>query len=203
LDRQRNDTQRASLETAFGESGVFFIGEKMGHSSTSISECGLWNIASTLVLSQTAEITARLGAALVLGSAIGINRDLQGKAAEVGVHALVTLGAAAAALIPPAKMSRPISRFSGTQKKACHHVYDTKKKKLVKVPDHKTRLAATTLSRAYHEGKPVERSIAANVNATDFPSLIEKMKQSSAFQALENPLPKAVESIPAPSPEAQ
>jgi hypothetical protein len=36
-------------------------------------------------------------------------------------------------------------------KKATHHIYDTKKKKLVKVPDHKTRLAATTLSRAYHE----------------------------------------------------
>jgi hypothetical protein len=78
-------------------------------------------------------------------------------------------------------------------KKACHHVYDTKKKKLVKVPDHKTRLAATTLSRAYHEGKPVERSIAANVNATDFPSLIKKMQQTSAFQALENPLQKTVE----------
>jgi hypothetical protein len=39
-------------------------------------------------------------------------------------------------------------------KKACHRVYDTKKKKLVKVPDHKTRLAATTLSRAYHEENP-------------------------------------------------
>src|SRR4029077_12238729 len=48
-------------------------------------------------------------------------------------------------------------------KKAYHHVYDTKTKRLKKVPDHKTRLAATTLSRAYHEGKPVERSIAANV----------------------------------------
>jgi len=34
-------------------------------------------------------------------------------------------------------------------KRATHHVYDTEKKKLVKVPDHKTRLAATTLSRAY------------------------------------------------------
>jgi hypothetical protein len=84
-------------------------------------------------------------------------------------------------------------------KKACHHVYDTKKKKLVKVPDHKTRLAATTLSRAYHEGKPVERSIAAQVNTTDFPSLMEKMKQSPAFQALGIPL---VESIPGPLPEA-
>ena len=53
-----------------------------------------------MVLSQTAAITVRLGVALIIGSAIGINRDLQGKAAGVGVHALVTLGAAAAALIP-------------------------------------------------------------------------------------------------------
>jgi hypothetical protein len=29
-------------------------------------------------------------------------------------------------------------------KKACHHIYDTKKK-LVKVPDHKTRLAANNI----------------------------------------------------------
>ena len=71
-------------------------------------------------------------------------------------------------------------------KKAVHHVYDTKKKKLVKVPDHKTRLAATTLSRAYHEGKPVERSIAAHADVEDFPKLLEKLKQSPAFNALEN-----------------
>jgi hypothetical protein len=31
------------------------------------------------------------------------------------------------------------------------------------------------------------------VNATDFPSLIKKMQQTSAFQALENPLQKTVE----------
>ena len=89
-------------------------------------------------------------------------------------------------------------------KKACHHVYDTKKKKLVKVPDHKTRLAATTLSRAYHEGKPIERSIAATANASDFPSLIEKLNQSPAFLALENSSQKTVEgkeilsALPAP-----
>ena len=53
-----------------------------------------------MVLNQTAEITVRLGAALILGGAIGINRDLHGKAAGVGVHALVTVGAATAALIP-------------------------------------------------------------------------------------------------------
>jgi hypothetical protein len=38
-------------------------------------------------------------------------------------------------------------------RKTFHHVYDMKKK-LVKVPDHKTKLAAITLSRAYYEGKP-------------------------------------------------
>jgi len=67
-------------------------------------------------------------------------------------------------------------------KKACHHVYDTKKKKLVKVPDHKTRLAATTLSRAYHEGKPVERSVTAHVDTKDWPSMIAALAaESPAF----------------------
>ena len=68
-------------------------------------------------------------------------------------------------------------------KKACHHVYDTKKKKLVKVPDHKTRLAATTLSRAYHEGKPIERTISAHADFEDLESLLEAMKNSPAAQA--------------------
>ena len=68
-------------------------------------------------------------------------------------------------------------------KKACHHVYDTKKKKLVKVPDHKTRLAAATLSGAYHEGKPIERTISASGEVDDLQSLLEAMKQSPAAQA--------------------
>jgi len=66
-------------------------------------------------------------------------------------------------------------------KKAYHHVYDTKTKRLKKVPDHKTRLAATTLSRAYHEGKPVERSIAANVQFESIQELQAKLRQSPAF----------------------
>jgi hypothetical protein len=72
-------------------------------------------------------------------------------------------------------------------KKATHHVYDTKKKKLVKVPDHKTRLAATTLSRAYHEGKPVERSISVHADVDDFAAMLEKARQSpAALEALQN-----------------
>src|SRR5215831_14083486 len=67
-------------------------------------------------------------------------------------------------------------------KKACHHVYDTKKKKLVKVPDHKTRLAATTLSRAYHEGKPVERSVTTHGDIKDWPAMLAALaKESPAF----------------------
>ena len=71
-------------------------------------------------------------------------------------------------------------------KKATHQVYDTKKKKLVKVPDHKTRLAATTLSRAYHEGKPVERSIALTGDVDDFAAMLEKAKVIEARNSLQN-----------------
>jgi hypothetical protein len=67
-------------------------------------------------------------------------------------------------------------------KKAYHHVYDTKTKRLKKVPDHKTRLAATTLSRAYHEGKPVERSITATGKFEDLMELQARVAQSEAFK---------------------
>src|SRR5262245_13509339 len=63
-------------------------------------------------------------------------------------------------------------------KKAYHHVYDTKKKKLVKVPDHKTRLAATTLSRAYHEGKPIERKEVLTADLLTFEEKLRRLQQS-------------------------
>lgn len=62
-------------------------------------------------------------------------------------------------------------------KKATHHVYDTTKKKLVKVPDHKTRLAATTLSRAYHEGRPVEKVLTMHGSVDDFQAMVAKYAQ--------------------------
>jgi putative Mg2+ transporter-C (MgtC) family protein len=52
-----------------------------------------------IVLSGNEEIALRLGAALVLGSAIGLNRELHGKAAGLRTHALVTLGAAVATMV--------------------------------------------------------------------------------------------------------
>ena len=52
-----------------------------------------------VMLSGNGEITVRLGAALILGSAVGLNRDLHGKPAGVRTHALVSLGSAVAVII--------------------------------------------------------------------------------------------------------
>jgi putative Mg2+ transporter-C (MgtC) family protein len=52
-----------------------------------------------VVLSGNGEIAVRLGAALILGSALGLNRDLHGKPAGLRTHALVSIGAAVAAIV--------------------------------------------------------------------------------------------------------
>jgi putative Mg2+ transporter-C (MgtC) family protein len=52
-----------------------------------------------IVLSGNGDIFARLGAAIICGGALGLNRDLQGKAAGLRTHALVSLGAAVATLV--------------------------------------------------------------------------------------------------------
>jgi putative Mg2+ transporter-C (MgtC) family protein len=52
-----------------------------------------------VVLSGNGEIAVRLGAAIILGSALGLNRELHGKPAGLRTHALVSLGAAVATVI--------------------------------------------------------------------------------------------------------
>src|ERR1700730_2445294 len=52
-----------------------------------------------VVLSGNGEIAVRLGAALILGSALGLNRELHGKPAGLRTHALVSLGAGVATVI--------------------------------------------------------------------------------------------------------
>ena len=52
-----------------------------------------------VVLSGNGEIAVRLGAALILGSALGLNRELHGKPAGLRTHGLVSLGAAVAAIV--------------------------------------------------------------------------------------------------------
>jgi len=51
------------------------------------------------VLSGNGEIAVRLGAALLIGRAVGLNRDPYGKPAGMRTHSLVSLGAAVAALL--------------------------------------------------------------------------------------------------------
>ncbi len=48
----------------------------------------------------TVQLILRLGVALLVGSALGINRDLRHKAAGLRTHALVSIGSALALLVP-------------------------------------------------------------------------------------------------------
>jgi putative Mg2+ transporter-C (MgtC) family protein len=52
-----------------------------------------------VVLAGNEQTVLRLGAALLLGSILGLNRELHGKAAGLRTHALVCVGAAVAALL--------------------------------------------------------------------------------------------------------
>ena len=52
-----------------------------------------------VVLSGNGEIAVRLGATLILGSALGLNRELHGKPAGLRTHGLVSLGAAVAVIV--------------------------------------------------------------------------------------------------------
>jgi putative Mg2+ transporter-C (MgtC) family protein len=54
---------------------------------------------SPMVLSGNEETALRLGAALMVGGVLGLNRELHGKPAGLRTHALVSLGAAVATII--------------------------------------------------------------------------------------------------------
>ena len=66
--------------------------------------------------------------------------------------------------------------------------YDPHLKKHVERPDHKTRLAATTLRRAYHEGLPVKREISLQANFESGESVIERLKNSPEAMRLLGPV---------------
>ena len=60
-----------------------------------------------IVLAGNEQTVLRLGAALLLGSVLGLNRELHGKAAGLRTHALVCLGAAIATLLALGPLNRP------------------------------------------------------------------------------------------------
>lgn len=66
--------------------------------------------------------------------------------------------------------------------------YDPHLKKHVERPDHKTRLAATTLRRAYHEGLPVKREISVQTSFESGESVIERLKNSPEAMRLFGPV---------------
>ncbi len=66
--------------------------------------------------------------------------------------------------------------------------YDPHLRKHVERPDHKTRLAATTLRRAYHEGLPVKREISIQANFESGESVIERLKNSPEAMRLLGPV---------------
>lgn len=61
---------------------------------------------------------------------------------------------------------------------ATHRIFNTATKQMDIVPDHKTRLAATTLRRAYAEGKPVNREIVLTSTFVSAEEIIAKLRQS-------------------------
>ena len=60
-----------------------------------------------MVLSGNEETALRLGAALLVGGVLGLNRELHGKPAGFRTHALVSLGAAVATIVAPKSRAAP------------------------------------------------------------------------------------------------
>ena len=63
----------------------------------------------SIALSGNEEVVVRLGAALVFGGILGLNRELHGKPAGLRTHALVSLGAALATLVVLESPSRSLA----------------------------------------------------------------------------------------------
>lgn len=67
--------------------------------------------------------------------------------------------------------------------RATHRVFDKDSHSLIEVPDHKTRLAAITLRRAYAEGLPVKREEIVQVNIDGDEEAQRRMFQSPTLRA--------------------
>jgi hypothetical protein len=80
-------------------------------------------------------------------------------------------------------------------KSATHRIFDPATKRLIEVPDHKTRLAAITLELAYSEGRPVERQISVSGDYDDLGEMLEMVKNSDEWKRISQQ--KTVEIPPA------
>jgi len=61
---------------------------------------------------------------------------------------------------------------------ATHRCFNTATKQMEIVPDHKTRLAAVTLRRAYVEGLPVKRAVTLTGKFVSADEILDRMRRS-------------------------
>ena len=70
------------------------------------------------------------------------------------------------------------ARVIRNAKRATMRIFCRDAQRLLEVPDHKTRLAATTLELAYDEGTPVKRSVEIKAEFESADVLIERLRSS-------------------------
>lgn len=73
---------------------------------------------------------------------------------------------------------RENARVLRQAKRATHRIFDPEKRKMIQVPDHKTRLAAITLELAYSEGRPIERQIQLQAKFEDLGEVLAQVRES-------------------------
>jgi hypothetical protein len=61
-------------------------------------------------------------------------------------------------------------------------MWDVNEKKLITLPDHKTRIAAANMVAAYKEGLPVQRQIRLGAHFDELSDVVERFKRSPAAQ---------------------
>lgn len=82
-----------------------------------------------------------------------------------------------------------------SQLNANKKMWDVNKKKMINIPDEKIRFDAAVMILAYKFGRPVERSVTANIPADSFPEMLERMRGSAVAQEkLGDSLQSALES---------
>jgi len=97
--------------------------------------------------------------------------------AEPAVRKVVRAAARLADFITPEDRAEN-ARVIREAKRAMHRVYSKEAKDLIEVPDHKIRLAATTLELAYDEGTPVKRSVTITSNFRSAEEIVQAITSS-------------------------
>jgi hypothetical protein len=69
---------------------------------------------------------------------------------------------------------------------ATKEIRDVNAKCMIEIPDEKIRQDAALAILAYEWGRPTERKISLHADASDFPAMLEALRKSPTFQAIES-----------------